>query len=310
VAARPQISIVVPSFNHAHYLDETLRSILDQGYPGLELIVVDGGSKDGTVELLRRYSDRLAYWVSEPDRGQTHAINKGVARATGDVVAYVNSDDRLEPGSLHRVGQFFADNPSAEWLTGGCRCFGDAIETWYLHPEGWTALADTVLPWARAQTYVFPQSGASFMRRDLVRRLGEYDEALHYSMDMEYYARAAFAGVRMHIIPDVLAGWRWHPEAKSWTRGLAYAFRKDELTILARYLDRVPAGERPRARREYQRQSAEVVIREANYLIKSGSRYTGLRMLLGLPLRAPAWTVRRPWLGAVRRAVLGWRAGT
>lgn len=300
------ISIVIPSFNQVIYLEETLRSVLDQGYPAAELIVVDGASTDGSADLLRRYADRLAFWVSEPDRGQTHAINKGVARATGDVIAYLNSDDCLEPGSLHRVGRFFAENPTAEWLAGGCRCFGDTISTWHLHPESWNTLSDTVLPWSRLQQYVFPQSGASFMRRRLVQRLGDYDESLHYSMDMEYYARAAFAGVPMHIVPEVLAGWRWHPEAKSWARGVEYAFRKDELSILARYLDRLPVAEQPHARREFRKQSHEVVIREANYRSRRGERWAALRMLLSVPTRATT----RPWLGAVRRALFGWPATT
>ena len=307
MTSSPRITIVTPSYNQAQYIEQTIRSILDQGYPNLEYVIIDGGSTDGSVDIIRRYEDRLAYWVSEKDRGQTHAINKGMERATGDVRAYLNSDDCLEPGCLSHVGEFFQNNPKAQWLAGGCRVFGEGIETWHLHPEIWTDLADVLLPWTRPQRYVFPQSGACFMRRSLVEQLGPYDETLHYSMDMEYYTRAAFSGAMMHIIPNVLAGWRWHPNAKSWKQGVAYAFRKDELIILERYMDQLPVDQYQRAKREYSAQSQEVIIREANYLINGGSRYKGLRMLASLGLRSPAWLCRRPWLGGVRRGMFAIR---
>src|SRR5689334_14364587 len=95
-----KLSIVTPSFNQAQYLEETIKSVLDQAYPDLEYIVIDGGSRDNSVEIIKRYETHLAYWISEPDRGQTHAINKGLARATGDIVAYINSDDVYMPGAF------------------------------------------------------------------------------------------------------------------------------------------------------------------------------------------------------------------
>ncbi len=99
------ISVVTCSYNQAEFLEATLRSVLDQNYPNLEYIVIDGGSTDGSVEIIERYQHRLAYWVSEPDAGQTDALIKGFSRATGDVLAWLNSDDLYEPGTLHEVGQ-------------------------------------------------------------------------------------------------------------------------------------------------------------------------------------------------------------
>src|SRR4051794_2419788 len=112
----PRITIVTPSFNQGQYLEQTLRSVLDQGYPNLEHIVVDGGSTDESVEVIKRYADRLAWWVSEKDAGQSDAINKGFARATGDVYGYINSDDFLYPGALEAVAKAYA--AGAQWMIG------------------------------------------------------------------------------------------------------------------------------------------------------------------------------------------------
>ena len=128
----PTISIITPSLNQAAYLERTLRSVLDQQYPGLEYIVIDGGSTDGSVEILERFGERLSYWVSEPDRGQAHAINKGLERAAGDVVAYINSDDYYLPGALAAAGALFADD-SVAWVAGSCR---------YERPDGTVVSVD------------------------------------------------------------------------------------------------------------------------------------------------------------------------
>ena len=134
----PKLSIIIPSFQQRDYLAECLSSAVASSTAKVELIVVDGGSTDGSVCVIKEFEPHLAWWVSEPDKGQTDAINKGLKKATGDVWAYLNSDDLLQPGGLDIVAKFFTDNPNAEWLSGGCRVFGDDIAGWSLNPAGIT----------------------------------------------------------------------------------------------------------------------------------------------------------------------------
>src|SRR5437773_10669670 len=116
----PKLSIITPSFNQAQYLEETILSVLQQKYDPLEFIIIDGGSTDGSVEIIRKYESRLAYWVSEKDRGQAHAINKGLQRATGELIAYLNSDDYYSPGALRSVAEFFMVHPDVDLIHGRC----------------------------------------------------------------------------------------------------------------------------------------------------------------------------------------------
>src|SRR5688572_6274864 len=124
-----KISIVTPSFNQGQFIEETVLSVLNQNYPNLEYIVIDGGSTDQTVEVIRRYEDRLAYWASEKDRGQVHAINKGLAKSTGDIFAFINSDDVYLPETFAAVAEYFDAHPEAEWVCGDTIMFGDGHPT-------------------------------------------------------------------------------------------------------------------------------------------------------------------------------------
>src|SRR3954447_3859663 len=124
-ATLPKISVVTPSFNQAEYLEETLRSVLDQEYTNLEYIVIDGGSTDGSVDIIRRYEDRLAYWVSEPDQGQYDALNKGFARTTGEIMAWLNSDDKYLDWTFSSVAEAMSKLPEIEWLTSQFQFFWD-----------------------------------------------------------------------------------------------------------------------------------------------------------------------------------------
>lgn len=211
-AVRPlRFSIVTPSFQQAAFLERTLESVAAQGWPDVEHIVVDGGSTDGSAEILERWSPRLAWWVSEPDRGQSHAINKGLQHATGDIVAYINSDDFYLPGAFAVAAAAFERDAAVRWIAGACRYElpdGTLETVWRpTPPVGPRAL------WVRDTWYV-PQT-SSFWRRDVIDELGAFREDLHFTMDVEFGLRLALAGVLPHIVDAELAV-RWvHEEAKS-----------------------------------------------------------------------------------------------
>jgi glycosyltransferase involved in cell wall biosynthesis len=208
----PVISVVTPSLNQAAYLERTLRSVADQGYPHVEHIVVDGGSTDGSVEILQRWTDRLAGWVSEPDRGQSHAINKGVAWSTGEVVAYINSDDYYLPGAFAAAAATFVDR-SPRWVAGRCR---------YEHTDG--TLSELVVPTRPqmprrtmiAETWYVPQA-SSFWRRDVFAEVGQLREDLQYVFDLEFGLRCALAGILPTVVEADISVRYLHDEAKSAT---------------------------------------------------------------------------------------------
>lgn len=209
----PAITVVTPSFNQRDFVEQTIESVLGQGYPSLQYLVMDGGSTDGTVELLERYGDRLA-WVSEPDRGQSHALNKGLARATGEILAFLNSDDYYLPGALHAVGEWFAAHPDSHWLTGRCRTVdlhGDEIrrpvtayKNFWLRVAGYRGL----------QVLNYVSQPATFWRRDVWEAVGEFDESLDYAMDYDYWLRAG-KRFRLDRIDRYLACFRVHPTSKA-----------------------------------------------------------------------------------------------
>lgn len=206
----PRITVVTPSYNQADYLEATLRSVLLQGYPDLEYFVMDGGSKDASPEIVRRYAPWLAGWVSQRDGGQSSAINAGFAKATGDVVAWLNSDDRYLPGTLHAVARQVAARRDAVAWVGGCRSVDPAGRTVdHLEPRGLElpALAD----WLREGRFAQP---ACFFAGDALRRAGPLDEQLQLTFDVDLFIRLAklgpYAGTRETWAEETI-----HPAAKT-----------------------------------------------------------------------------------------------
>lgn len=179
-----KISIVIPSFNQGRYIEQTIISILNQDYDNVELIIIDAGSTDETVSIIKKYERRIDYWVSEPDRGQAHAINKGLAKATGDIFNWINSDDFLEPGALQEIGAYFMNHPDKNMLCGYTRCFFDADNsTSHEYRMGVKEhVASTILQ-------VEMNQPGSFYRLPIVKELGGVNESLRYVFDDELWFR-------------------------------------------------------------------------------------------------------------------------
>lgn len=224
VVSLPRISIITPSFNQGDFIEETIQSVLEQGYPNLEYIIVDGGSPDGTLDIIKKY-ERWLSWISEPDRGQAHAINKGLCMATGEVIAYLNSDDLYQPGALFQVGNFFADHPDASWVTGKCRIIdSDNLEirniiTWY--KNFWLL----VKSYSVLLVIDYISQPATFWRKSIMDEVGFFDESLYYTLDYDYSLRVG-KNNRLWVINDYLASFRVHPSSKT-TYSTVMQFKSD-----------------------------------------------------------------------------------
>ena len=203
----PLVSIVTPSFNQGRFLRRTIESVLMQEYPCIEHIVCDGGSTDESRGILESYGDRFA-WVSEPDAGQSHAINKGLRRARGDIVAYLNSDDVLLPGALLTVVAHLEANPEWDLVYGNAYHIDEEDRVIGNYP---TAPFD----FDRLLQDCCICQPATFWRRRVVDRIGYFDEALHYTMDYEYWMRLHRAGGVLAHVPEFLASSRVHSATKT-----------------------------------------------------------------------------------------------
>lgn len=209
LSATPVISIVTPSYNQGRFLEATIRSVLDQGYANLEYIIMDGGSTDNSVEIIKKYQDRLAYWVSAPDEGQSDAINKGFARATGQILAWLNSDDLYLPGAFRAVVAFFQNHPEIAGVIGD-------QET--IDPDGHHLCTVKNIPFSFRRTLyggaMVPQP-ATFFTRKAYEITGPLDTGLQYQMDYEFFLRMASRGIRFGILPRPLAAFRLHRAGKT-----------------------------------------------------------------------------------------------
>lgn len=216
----PLFSIVTPSYNQAAFVEETLRSVLEQDYPAIEYLVADGASSDGSAEIIQRYAPRLAWWVSEKDRGQAQAINKGFARASGEYVAWLNSDDVYRPGALAAVARAFAQNPRAGMV------FGD-VES--IDGQGQVFNVMTFRPITLDDLLCFNiicQPGV-FLRRSVLQQTGLLDDSYHYLLDHHLWVRALSLAPAVYL-PQRLAAARYHADAKNVAQAAAFgreAFR-------------------------------------------------------------------------------------
>ena len=251
VATSPRISVVTPSFNQAEFLEATLRSVLDQRYPNLEFIVMDGGSSDGSAALIERYASQLAYSQSRPDGGQTDALIQGFARATGDIFCWLNSDDLFEPGTLAEVADHFVHHPDRF-------VYGDA--TW-IDRDGAFLKRKREIPfyrWIWLRTYNYIPQPSAFWSRDLYEEVGGLDASFDLAMDADLFARFS-ERTRPRHVRRLWSRMRFYPEQKN-IRLRSRSDLEDDL-IRRRYV--TPKGPRWEVERIVAR-TARVAVRAAS----------------------------------------------
>jgi glycosyltransferase involved in cell wall biosynthesis len=202
----PRITVVTPSYNQAHFLEATIRSVVEQGYPNLEYIIMDGGSTDGSTDVIRRYESFLSYWTSERDGGPANAINKGLSRATGSILAYLNSDDVYLPGTLDKIAAAFGSNPGASVAFGN---------TYWIDREGKVLAEKRQTPFSKVGYFYGGadlQQPSTFWTKDLYERSGGLDPTFRAAFDTDLFFRFVDLGAKFHYVPAFLASFRIHSE--------------------------------------------------------------------------------------------------
>jgi glycosyltransferase involved in cell wall biosynthesis len=220
----PTISIVTPTYNQGQYIEETIQSVLDQNYPNLEYIIIDGGSTDNTVEIIKKYEKHLTYWESQPDKGQAHAINKGLKHCTGEIFNWLNSDDYLAPGALQAIANAF-DNSNADAVAGQTIYFE---KNKFQEPEQLANLgAKKLIRWDKGVVFIQP---GIWMKKDLVQQCGSIDEQFHFAFDWDLIIRYLHCSPKVKYINQPLVNFRLHDESK--TVSSLDKFHKEEERIL------------------------------------------------------------------------------
>jgi glycosyltransferase involved in cell wall biosynthesis len=224
----PRITIVTPCLNQGRYIERTIRSVLNQHYPDLEYRIVDGGSSDGTIGVLKQFGSQIR-WTSERDRGQSHAINKGLALATGEVCGFLNADDLYEEGALMRVGEYFAAFPERVWMTGRCRIIDtddrEIRKPVTVYKNFWLRLGS----YGILEVLNYISQPATFWRRRVMEEMGPLSEELFYGMDYDFWLRIG-KKYRLGTVPHYLASFRVHSSSKT---GVTATRQFDELWNIA-----------------------------------------------------------------------------
>ena len=249
------VSIITPSFNQASYLEQTILSVLDQDYPRIKYIVIDGASTDGSVDIIKKYESRLAYWVSEKDRGQADAINKGFARATGDIVAWLNSDDYYLPGAVRAAVKAFEENPDVVLVYGNMLAVDEHGKTFNTLNYRQLALEDLLC-------FQIIGQPAVFIRRSALQKTSGLDPSFHFMLDHYLWIQLAQHGQILHV-NQTWAAARYHSEAKNRARAAEFgreAFRILEKAMQDANLAPILAGVNQRARASAHRVNARYLL--------------------------------------------------
>jgi glycosyltransferase involved in cell wall biosynthesis len=270
----PKISLITPSYNQAKYIEDTIRSVLLQGYPNLEYCVIDGGSSDGSVDVIKKYEPWLARWISEPDEGQTYAIIKGMGLTSGEIVNWLNSDDMLLPGALFSVAEAFKET-SADVIVGQDWDFREHISAPEFHfkPSGY-AYPDCLRFWTGEFRYHQP---CTFFTRPIFERAGGLDKNLHYVMDYDLYCRMLrIPYVKVVYVEDILSGFRLHSGTKTSTQRLNFLMEQRKVSRshwLAAGINEMEAQD------EMDRYSAGVLVHQAAEAVRRGAVKQALKIM-------------------------------
>ena len=203
----PTVSIITPSYNQAFFLEKAILSVLEQDYPNIEYLVVDGGSTDGSVDIIKKYADRISWWVSEKDRGQADGINKGLRRATGEIVAWLNSDDFYQPGAITNAVRALQEHPDAGFVYGNLQVVNETGETTnILSYEDWKLKG--------LMEFKIIGQPSVFMRCEVLKQAGYLDESYHYLLDHHLWLRMAIKAQPQYV-PKLWAGEHYHAGSKN-----------------------------------------------------------------------------------------------
>lgn len=298
----PRISIVTPSYNQGYFIEETIRSVLLQSYPNLEYIIIDGNSDDDTLNIIKKYDFHLAHWVSEPDRGQAHAINKGFAQATGEVFGWLNSDDILLPGALFHLAKAFQQAPDAILMGEVLNVDEQYGYTWLEQPKNVT-FTHMVEPWRHN---VFWHQPGMYFPRQLYERVGSFDESLRYIFDRDWLCRALQIAP-VHYLHLPLAKFRFHQTSKTVSEGSVWF--EETAAVSKRYWPQTNPTDTTLAEAMLHLHHAEIQLQFYNW-----ARQKGLNALhLAIKHDKRILTYRRFWLLALKATLpfhwlQSWRA--
>lgn len=275
------ITILTPSFNQAQYIRATIDSVLSQDFPDFEYLVVDGGSNDGTVDILKSYSDPRMRWISERDKGQTDALNKGLRATSGEILTWINSDDVLLPGSVRFMVETFATRPEIDMLYGDVNIIDSAGSVLYVSASDPLSLEAAV-----TGDFTVMQQGSAWRRR-VTEQIGDFVEDLHFALDGEYWMRMKLAGFRLEYIPGIRAEFRMHDASKT------ISLRRRFIDDWKKVLDRLYADPTlPEHVRRYQPVAQEFLDWQYAKVDYSLRNYDSARPLLRRILRSKRWTRR------------------
>jgi glycosyltransferase involved in cell wall biosynthesis len=294
----PTISVIMPSYNQAAFVEEAIRSVLLQGYPALEFIVVDGGSSDGAAEIIKKYSEHFSHLICEPDRGQSDAINKGYRLSTGDIVSWLNSDDVLFPGALEAVALFFQHNPNFAFVSGTSE-YRDATGLRSTHTVDRVPSKFSEIFSYCAGLY-FPQPSV-FINNKALRNSGLVDERLHYTMDLDLWMRLSQTAP-IAFIDKKLSWMRQHDDAKTW-RDEAKVLHEVEF-VFKRYAASVAPSVLSRALRDCRRRQAAHKVQLGLAAVKRGDLTLARLSLKEAGRTSSAIVLERSWIGLAIRAWL------